>query len=149
MRLTSRRALTLVMFSLASPMFSVRAGDTVRTASLRPMDPDSPRARERDGELIVQFRADTAERDVARLTREAGAARVRRSAFGNRYLVAMDAGFTPADAMSRLAGAPEVEFAERNGRVHAFFHPNDRFYAREQWNFFMLNAERTWDIQKG
>src|SRR5262252_6764658 len=119
MRLTSRRALTLVMCGLAAPLFTVRAGDNVRIASLRPMNPDSPRVRERESELIVQFRADADERDVARVTREAGAARVRRSAFGNRYLVSMDAGFTPADAISRLVGAPEVEFAERNGRVHA------------------------------
>jgi serine protease len=112
------------------------------------VDPESPRSRARAGELIVQFRADTDERDVARLSRDAGAARVRRSAFGNRYLMSMDAGFTPADAIARLAGAPEVEFAEPNGRLRAFFHPNDRFFS-DQWNFKMLNAERTWDIQKG
>jgi serine protease len=150
MRITFRLIIVLAAIAFTAPMFRpLHAGETVRLASLRPVDPDSPRARARAGELIVQFRADTDERDVARLTRDAGAARVRRSAFGNRYLMSMDAGFTPADAMARLAGAPEVEFVEPNGRMHAFFHPNDRFYAREQWNFFMLNAERTWDIQKG
>jgi len=150
MRISSRIAIVLLAFGFAAHLLRpVHAGDTVRIASVAPVDPDAPRVRARAGELIVQFRADTDARDVARLTRDAGAARVRRSAFGNRYLVSMDAGFTPADAMERLAGAPEVEFAEANGRMHAFFHPNDRFYSRDQWNFFMLNAERMWDIQKG
>src|SRR5437899_2559965 len=150
MRITSRITIVLLALGFAAPLFRpVHAGDTVRIASVAPVDPDAPRARARAGELIVQFRADTDERDVARLTREAGALRVRRSSFGNRYLVSMDAGFTPADAMERLAGAPEVEFAEANGRMHAFFHPNDPFYSRDQWDFVMLNAERMWDIQKG
>ena len=96
----------------------------------------------------MQFRADTDAQDVARLTREAGAARVRRSAFGNRYRLTLDDGFTPAEALSRLAQAPEVEYAEPNGRMHALFTPNDPAYS-VQWNFKMINAERTWDIQKG
>jgi len=85
---------------------------------------------------------------VARVAREAGAARVKRSAFGNRYLVDLDAGFTMGEAMRRLGTAPEVEYAEVNGPVHAFFKPNDLAF-EVQWNFRMIEAERTWDIQKG
>src|SRR5260370_19316262 len=50
--------------------------------------------------------------------------------------------------MRRLAQAPEVDYAELNGPVHAFFKPNDLGFP-VQWNFRMLDAERTWDIQKG
>jgi serine protease len=149
MTITSRFLVAIAGLGLAAPMFGpVQARETWRMASVRPPERDSPRARLRATQLIVQFRADAGERDVARVAREAGAARVRRSAYGNRYLVTLDAGFTPADAMERLASAPEVEYAEPNGRLHAFFRPNDLGFS-VQWNFAMLNAERTWDIQKG
>jgi serine protease len=149
MRLTSRIATSIALLLLAAPLFRpLHAREAFRIASLRPPNPDSPRARERESQLIVQFREQAGERDVARVVREAGAARVKRSAFGNRYLVDLDAGFTTGEAMRRLAQAPEVEYAELNGRVHAFFKPNDRFY-RAQWNFAILGMERAWDIQKG
>jgi len=149
MRLTSRLATSIALLALAAALFRpVHAREAFRIASVRPPNPDSPRAREREAQLIVQFREQAGERDVARVAREAGAARVRRSAFGNRYLVDLDAGFTTGEAMRRLAQAPEVEYAELNGPVHAFFKPNDVGFP-VQWNFRMLDAERTWDIQKG
>jgi serine protease len=145
----SRLFTVVVAAFLAAPMFRpVHARETWRVASVRPVAGDSPRVRARTNQLIVQFRADAGERDVARVSREAGAERVRRSAFGNRYLMTLDDGFTVADAMARLASAPEVEYAEPNGRVHSFFKPNDLGFP-VQWNFRMLDAERTWDIQKG
>ena len=149
MRLTSRLATSIAIVALAAAVFRpVHAREGFRIASVRPPDPDSPRARERETQLIVQFREQAGERDVARVARESGAARVKRSAFGNRYLVDLDAGFTTGEAMRRLAQAPEVEYAEINGPVHAFFKPNDLGF-EVQWNFRMLEAERTWDIQKG
>ena len=149
MRITSRLATAIAVLAFAVPMFRpVHARDGFRIASVRPPDPDSPRARERETQLIVQFRDQAVERDVARVAREAGAARVKRSAFGNRYLVSLDAGFTTGEAMRRLGSAPEVEYAELNGPVHAFFKPNDLGFD-VQWNFRMLEVERTWDIQKG
>jgi serine protease len=149
MRLTSRLATSIAVVALAAAVLRpVHAREGFRIASVRPPDPDSPRARERETQLIVQFREQAGERDVARVAREAGAARVKRSAFGNRYLVDLDAGFTTGEAMRRLAQAPEVEYAELNGPVHAFFKPNDLGF-NVQWNFRMLDAERTWDIQKG
>ena len=149
MRITSRLATAIAVLAFAVPMFRpVHARDGFRIASVRPPDLDSPRAKERETQLIVQFREQAGERDVARVAREAGAARVKRSAFGNRYLVNLDSGFTTGEAMRRLGSAPEVEYAEVNGPVHAFFHPNDLGFD-VQWNFRMLEAERTWDIQKG
>ena len=149
MRITSRLATAIAVLAFAVPMFKpVHARDGFGIASVRPPDPDSPRARERRSQIIVQFHEQAQERDVARVAREAGAARVKRSAFGNRYLVDLDAGFTMGEAMRRLGTAPEVEYAEVNGPVHAFFKPNDLAF-EVQWNFRMLEAERTWDIQKG
>ena len=149
MRITSRLATAIAVLGFAVPMFRpLHAHEAFRIASVRPPDPDSPRARERETQLIVQFREQAGERDVARVAREAGAARVKRSAFGNRYLVNLDAGFSTGEAMRRLNSAPEVEYAEVNGPVHAFFKPNDLAF-EVQWNFRMIEAERTWDIQKG
>src|SRR6185503_1468993 len=149
MRITSRLATAIAVLAFAVPMFKpVHAREGFRIASVRPPDPDSPRARERRSQLIVQFREQAAERDVARVAREAGAARVKRSAFGNRYLVDLDAGFTMGEAMRRFGTAPEVDYVEVNGPVHAFFKPNDLAF-EVQWNFRMIEAERTWDIQKG
>jgi serine protease len=149
MRITSRLATAVAVLGFAIPMFRpVHAREGFRIASVRPPDPDSPRARERETQIIVQFREQAEERDVARVAREAGAARVKRSAFGNRYLVSLDAGFTTGEALRRLGTAPEVEYAEPNGAVHAFFKPNDLGFD-VQWNFRMLDVERTWDIQKG
>jgi len=149
MRITSRLATAIAVLGFAIPMFRpVQARESFRIASVRPSDPDSPRARERETQIIVQFREQAQQRDVARVAREAGAARVKRSAFGNRYLVNLDAGFTTGEAMRRLGSAPEVEYVEVNGPVHAFFRPNDQGF-EVQWNFRMLEAERTWDIQKG
>src|SRR3981189_3269554 len=119
MRITSRLATSITVLGLAAAMFRpVHAREAFAIASVRPSDPDSPRARERETQLIVQFREQAGERDVARVTR---GARGRRSAFGNRYLLSLDAGFTTGEAMRRLAQAPEVEYAELNGPVHAFF----------------------------
>jgi serine protease len=149
MRITSRLATAAAVLAFALPMFRpVQAREAFRTASLRPPQRDSERARLREAQVIVQFKADTGVSDVARVSREAGAERVRRSSFTNRYLVSLDAGFTARDAMERLASAPEVEYVERNGEMHAFFKPNDTGFP-VQWNFRMLDAERTWDIQKG
>jgi len=149
MRITSRLVTAGAVLAFAIPMFRpVQARDAFRIASVRPPQSDSPRVRAREGQVIVQFREDAGEREVARIAREAGAERVRRSAFTNRYLVTLDEGFAPGDAMARMAEAPEVEYVERNGAVHAFFTPNDLGFD-VQWNFRMLDAERTWDIQKG
>ena len=149
MRITSRLGTAAAVLAFAVPMFRpVQAREAFRIASVRPPERDSPRAQQRESQVIVQFRADTEDRDVARVSRDAGAARVRRSSFTDRYLMTLDAGFTPQVAMERLASAPEVEYVERNGAVHAFFKPNDLGFP-VQWNFRMLDAERTWDIQKG
>ncbi|HEY3120038.1 MAG TPA: S8 family serine peptidase [Vicinamibacteria bacterium] len=106
------------------------------------------------GELIVQFRSGADDRDAERAIREVGGAGARRSAYGPRYLVTMDAGLTVDDALTRLGSMPEVEYAEANGVLHTmqsrvgFFTPNDPRYSL-QWNMRLLNAERVWGIQKG
>src|SRR5207244_12310240 len=115
MRLTSRLATSIAVVALGAAIFRpVHAREGFRIASVRPPNPDSPRARERETQLIVPFREQAGERDVARVAREAGAARVRRSAFGTRYLVDLAAGLTSGEAVRRMAQAPGAEDAEPN-----------------------------------
>jgi serine protease len=106
------------------------------------------------GELIVQFGPTVGDDDVTRTIRGAGGERARPSAFApRRFLVSLPEGDV-APALARLRDTPGVAFAEANGTVRAAqarpgrFVPNDAGYPR-QWHFRMLDAERTWGIQKG
>jgi serine protease len=143
---------TAALPSLPPGRTALRADDVFRSASVRAVE----RARwaYQPGEVIVQFREAVRERDAASMMREAGGLRARRSGFGFRYLVGLDAGFQVPDALDRLRTMPGVEFAEPNGIVRAFqqrvgfFTPRDPFYT-SQWHFKMLDAERMWGIQKG
>ena len=130
----------------------VRASSTFRTLAARTVAPAAMAPAE--DEVIVQFRDAADERAMGDAMHLAGGRSVRRSGFGKRFLVSLDAGFDAAEAMSRLRTLPAVEYAERNGRVHAsqsrpgFLTPNDVFY-RAQWNLRLVDAERTWGIQTG
>ena len=74
------------------------------------------------------------------------------AASAGRYLVTLDAGFTVAEALDRLRGRPEVEFAEPNAIFRASqarrMTPNDNLFTF-QWHLEMLDAPRTWAIQTG
>ena len=134
----------------ASFFFPLQASDNVRIASLRA--PAEPVGTYVPDQVIVQFKREADDRDVSRVTREAGGARVRRGVFAGRYLVTLDAGFTVAEALDRLRGRPEVEYAERNAIFRASqarrLTPNDSLYA-SQWHLELIDAPRTWAIQTG
>jgi serine protease len=131
-------------------MGSVRASSTFRTFAPRMAGALVPAG----DEVIVQFRDEADEREMDQAMHLAGGRSARRSAFGKRFLVGLDAGFTPDEAMARLRMLPAVAFVERNGRVRAsqsrpgHLTPDDEFY-RSQWNLRLLDAERTWGIQTG
>jgi serine protease len=99
------------------------------------------------GEVIVSFRG-LDEAEMEGTIRAVGASRARHSAFGDRYLVGLPDGLSVPQAVSRFASLPGVEYAEPNGFARAHFRPNDRLFA-SQWHLRLLNAERTWDIQRG
>lgn len=134
----------------ASFFFPLQASENVRTASLRA--PAGPVATHVPDQVIVQFKREANDADVSRVTREAGAARVRRGRFGGRYLVTLDAGFTIAEALDRLRGRPEVEYAEPNAIFRASqarrMTPNDRLFTL-QWHLELIDAPRAWAIQTG
>ncbi len=138
--------------ALCAAIVPVRASSTFEAFAPRVAAPGALVAA--DDEVIVQFADDADERAMDQAMHLAGGKGMRRSAFGKRFLVELDAGFTADEAMTRLRGVPGVAFAERNGRVTAsqsrtgFLTPNDEFY-RAQWNMRLVDAERTWGIQTG
>jgi serine protease len=144
----------VVMIALAAggaSFFSpLKAGETIRIASLRA--PTAPVGRYVPDQVVVQFRGGANFADVGRVTREAGAARVRGGRFGGRYLMTLDAGFSVTEALDRLRDRPEVEFAEPNAIYRASqarrVTPNDSLFSF-QWHLAMLDAPRTWAIQSG
>jgi serine protease len=151
-----RTAFAFTLAALAALSFSTEpargAGALRVAASERAPLPAGQWAR--PGELVVALRAAADDRDAARVMWEAGGARAQRSAYGPRFRLSLDAGFGVEEAMRRLRQMPEVAWVEPNYVARAsqtrpgHFAPNDEFY-RFQWNLRMLDAERTWGIQKG
>ena len=134
----------------ASFFLPLQASENVRIASLRA--PARPVGAYVPDQVIVQFKSGANDADVGRVAREAGAARVRGGRFGGRYLLTLDAGFTIAEALDRLRGRPEVEYAEPNAIFRASqarrLTPNDNLFSL-QWHMELIDAPRTWAIQTG
>ena len=144
----------LLVAALAAPLavrHRAQASDGLRMAALAPQ-PSGPRVPYLLDELIVQFQGTADDHIAERAIRFSGGRSARRSAFGNRFLVKLEDGVGLTEAMARFSSLPEVAYAEPNGLVYAFqatrFTPNDRFFSF-QWNMRMIDAERTWAIQKG
>ena len=123
--------------------------DQTFVASLRPR----PRgeAAYRPHEVIVKFETATATSTAMHAIADAGGQTARRSRDGGHFLVTLADGLSVPEGVSRFAHMPGVAEAEPNGLAYATattFSPNDRLFTR-QWHLKMLNAERTWAIQKG
>jgi len=151
-----RRALVLpavVLAGLSLGSEPTRGAGVLRIASVERLYTGNGQAT-RAGEVVVAMQPTATERDAARVMWEAGGARARRSAFGPRFRLTLDAGFSVEEALRRLRQMPEVAYAEPSYIARAtqarpgHFAPNDEFY-RFQWNMRMIDAERTWGIQKG
>jgi serine protease len=147
----SKRFILVLALGGAVFLYPVRARDTLRVASLR----QTARSQQRflPGEVIVQFKEAADDRRMVGDIQEVGGKWAKRSAFGSRYLVTLDPDAGVPDAVARLASMPEVDYAEPNGVVRAYqaagrFTPNDRLFPF-QWHMKMVDAERTWAIQKG
>lgn len=100
------------------------------------------------GELIVAMAESASQPALEHALRDVGGVAARKSAFGSRWLVQLESGVDVDDAVARLRGMREVEYAEPNGVMRAFLMPNDRFW-QYQWHMRLVGAERTWDIQQG
>jgi serine protease len=68
--------------------------------------------------------------------------------FASFDIVALPANVDAEVAARRIAGQPDVAYAQARYLVRPTFHPNDPLYA-QQWNYPALDMERAWDINPG
>lgn len=139
-----------ILAAATLPFVRARAGEVLRVASVK--HPASARAPYRTDELIVQFHQAADDQVAERAMRFIGSREAVRSGYSNRFLVKLPEGVGLPDALARFASLPEVDYAEPNGIVRSFqatrFTPNDRLFSF-QWHMRMVDAERTWAIQRG
>ena len=142
------------VFTLLVPALAVCAvgqATGIFKAARRTTPPASERAW-REGEVIVAFRPEVELREVEDTLRAGGVVRARAARTEPRYLASLPAGGSVPDAVSHFRRQRAVDYAEPNGIVRKSqgrtFTPNDEFF-HFQWNMELLDAERTWAIQKG
>jgi serine protease len=125
---------------------TVRASSVVRVTERA--NGRGPMPLYKPGELIVKFATATEHSRAERAIRDVGGRHARQSRFDTHYLVTLDPAQSVLEAVSQLRRLREVEYAEPNYMVRASFTPNDNLF-EFQWNFRQVNAQRTWDIQRG
>jgi serine protease len=143
-----RRFFSILVLGLGASAL-VPADEVVKVASRVAAPRSGPQLRE--GEVIVAFRAQVDERDVEPLLRAGGAIAARRGRSTPRVLVSLAPGIAVEEAVAWFEAMGEVDYAEPNGLVRksqSTFTPNDEFF-EFQWNMEVLDARRTWAIQKG
>ncbi|HVO11243.1 MAG TPA: S8 family serine peptidase [Vicinamibacteria bacterium] len=127
------------------------AGDVIKAVRRTggPLPPGAARA----GEVVVTFQQDADGSPAEKALRDGRVGEVRRGRSGRRLLVTLSPDLTVAQAIAAFSRLPGVRSVEPNGLLRksqgTTFKPNDPYYADYQWNFTMVNAERTWGIQKG
>ena len=102
----------------------------------------------RPGEVIVRFETAAELSTVEKAVRDIGGLAARPSRSGGHWLVTLAAGASVPEAVTRFQAMREVDYAEPNGTMRAFFRPNDRLF-QAQWHMRLVGVERTWDIQRG
>ena len=148
----SRKARTVFLAGLILALAGAGAADLLDqtfVAALRPLD--GPLDEYRPHEVIVKFETATATSTAMHAIHDVGGLSARQSRDGGHFLVTLAGGVSVPEAVSRFSHMPGVAEAEPNGLVRATgttFQPNDRLFVR-QWHLKMLDAERTWAIQKG
>jgi serine protease len=108
----------------------------------------SGRAQYVPGSLIVKFRSGTSTAARAALIALVDGQSTPALPYAAFDIVALDRSDDPEAAARRLAGQPDVQFAQARYRARPLFRPNDPLYSL-QWNYPLLDMERAWDINPG
>jgi serine protease len=142
--MSARRGFLLLLGATILAPQPLRA-EVVRTVARRAQRALPPY---RPGEVIVRFETAAQLSTVEKAVRDVGGVVARRSRSGGHWLVTLAAGTPVPEAVQRFQAMREVDYAEPNGLMQAFFRPNDRLF-EAQWHMRLIGAERTWDIQRG
>jgi serine protease len=100
------------------------------------------------GQVLVGFATAADQSVVERAVQDVGGVSAWRSPSGHYYVVKLAPDVSVPDGVARFRAMREVEYAEPNYIARTMLSPNDPFFDR-QWNFTLINAPRTWDIQEG
>jgi serine protease len=121
------------------------------TASAAPSGKPLPTSvRDLPGQIVVDFKDDTSEDEIARIGTDLGITFHANSILGVDDKIEL-ATVTPSDEASllaRLAKDPHVEHAEPLQVVRASFVPDDPLY-KEQWHLARVGAEAAWEYACG
>ena len=143
-----RTVVPLLVLTLVTGVL-LEADGIIKVVRRDPAPPSGPQWRE--GEVIVAFRPHVDLREIEPILRAGGAVRARRARHAPLVLVSLEPGVAVLQAVAWFGAMDEVAFAEPNGLVRksqTTFTPNDEFF-EFQWNMEVVNARRTWAIQKG
>lgn len=143
------RTILLLLALILAVGALVQADGFIKVVPRTPAPPSGPGWRE--GEVIVAFRPQVDVRDVEPRLRAGGAVAARRGRSAPRVLVSLAPGIAVAEAVAWFEAMDEVDYAEPNGLVRksqTTFTPDDEFF-KFQWNMELVDARRTWAIQKG
>jgi len=133
--------LMLGVLALGAPLGADVVGTSDRLQHGRP--------RAVPGQVVVKFKDGVEEAEMARLMSVGGGHEGARSRFTRGLRVVRVSKDVPVEAaVARFAELPGVEYAEPNYLRQLYLQPNDARFAL-QWNFRLIGAPRTWDIQQG
>ncbi len=108
---------------------------------------EAKKARFVEDEILVKFKAKVNESDEKRILKKLGALSAKAS-YGNRYhVVKVKSGNVPK-MVKLFSENPNIEYAEPNYVVQAYFTPNDEIFPF-QWHLKQINCEKAWDISTG
>src|SRR5271169_5550714 len=105
--MTRRFLLLLVLAFLLPTAVSVRAGSWIRVGARA--HHGGPYPSFKPGEVVVQFATATSESHVSGAIVNAGGLKARKSAFGERYVVTLEAGVSVDKAVQQFRAMPDVE----------------------------------------
>ena len=144
-----RIAAVVLLAVTAIPVFWNRPDNSIKQMTVTPGEVwDVP------GEIVVQRRShgphSVGQALVSELSTKYGLTfiPVGPSLSSARILQVSTAPELASGLLARLRKDPDVEFAEPQHLVRAFWKPNDPRY-KEQWNFQRIHMEKAWDVTKG
>ena len=100
------------------------------------------------GSIIVKFREGTSAAAQRAMLAAIDGRPTADLPFADFDIVALPADADAEGVARRLAGQPDVAYAQARYLVRPAFRPNDPLYGR-QWNYPALDMERAWDINPG
>jgi len=99
------------------------------------------------GELLVKFKDEISMKAATSIHSYFGVSQIREGYEGSYQIIEVPPG-KEKEMAKAYSKRPEVEYAEPNYYLSAYFTPNDEFYPL-QWNLPLINLPEAWDLSTG